>query len=43
MKTQQIVDLAPELAGMPTIPPDSAIYQPKEDVRSIYLGIDIAA
>jgi putative NIF3 family GTP cyclohydrolase 1 type 2 len=41
MNSKQIMDLALEMAGLDSLPPDSAIYTPTEPVRSVYLGIDI--
>lgn len=43
MNTQDLMDLALEMAGMVACPPDSAIYVPGEDIRRILIGIDISA
>lgn len=41
MNTQQIMDLAHELAGVSTPLSDSAIYVPAENVRKALFGIDL--
>jgi hypothetical protein len=43
MNTRELMDLALEMAGMQTEPPDSAIYVSGENVRRILIGIDIGA
>ena len=41
MNTQDILDLSLEMAGFDFLPDDTRIYNPREDVQRILLGIDI--
>jgi putative NIF3 family GTP cyclohydrolase 1 type 2 len=41
MNTQQIMEIALKLAGFDEIPQDSAIYHPGENIKKVFIGIDI--
>jgi hypothetical protein len=41
MNTTDIMDLALQLAGLTAVPPDCAIFHPGEDIRRVFLGVDI--
>jgi putative NIF3 family GTP cyclohydrolase 1 type 2 len=41
MNTTEIMDLSLELARMDETPPDCAVYVPGEDIRRVFLGVDI--
>ena len=41
MNTDQMMQLSLELAGLKTVPEDSAIYHPGGDIRRVLVGIDI--
>ncbi len=41
MNTQDILDLSLEMAGFDSVPDDTRIYNPRENVQRILLGIDI--
>ena len=41
MTTQEIMELALEMAGFTSVPPDSAIYVPGMEIRKVLFGIDI--
>lgn len=43
MNTEEIMQLALDLAGLNEVPGDSAIYHPGTAIRSVLIGIDIGA
>lgn len=43
MNTEEIMELALELAGLDDVPADSRIYYPGEGIRKILIGIDIGS
>ncbi len=43
LSTEEIMQLALELSGFESVPADSAIYHPGEDLQSALIGIDLGA